>query len=172
MRLGVKGMTCASCVARVERALRRTEGVEEARVNLTTEEAFLRLKEGVDLKEVLKRVEEAGYEPVLSRAEIPVKGMTCASCVARVERAIGRLPGVVSATVNLTTEKAFVEYLPEAVSLARIRQAIREAGYEPLEGTEEARKEGPTYRKDLLLALPFALLTLCLLYTSPSPRDS
>ncbi|MGC8905660.1 cation transporter [Thermus sp.] len=94
--------------------------------------------------------------------KVGVKGMTCAACVARVERVIKRLPGVVSATVNLTTEKAFVEYLPETVSLARIRQAIREAGYEPLEGTEEAREEGPTYRKDLLLALPFALLTLLL----------
>ncbi|WP_022799220.1 heavy metal translocating P-type ATPase [Thermus islandicus] len=162
VKLGVKGMTCAACVARVERALQRAEGVEEARVNLTTEEAFLRLKEGVDLKEVLKRVEEAGYEPVLARAEIPVKGMTCAACVARVERAIQRLPGVVSAVVNLTAEKAFVEYLPDTVSLARIRQAIREAGYEPLEGGEEAGKEAPTYRKDLLLALPFALLTLLL----------
>ncbi|GGN02381.1 copper-translocating P-type ATPase [Thermus composti] len=162
MKVGVKGMTCAACVARVERALKRAEGVEEARVNLTTEEAFLRLQEGVDLKEVLKRVEEAGYEPVVAKAEIPVKGMTCAACVARVERAIKKLPGVVSATVNLAAEKAFVEYLPDTVSLARIRQAIREAGYEPLEGTEEARKEAPTYRKDLLLALPFALLTLLL----------
>ena len=124
IKVGVRGMTCAACVARVERALKRAEGVEEARVNLTTEEAFLRLQEGVDLKEVLRQVEEAGYEPVVARAEIPVKGMTCAACVARVERAIKRLPGVVSATVNLTAEKAFVEYLPDTVSLARIRQAI------------------------------------------------
>lgn len=94
--------------------------------------------------------------------KLGVKGMTCAACVARVERAIQRLPGVVSAVVNLTAEKAFVEYLPDTVSLARIRQAIREAGYEPLEGGEEAGKEAPTYRKDLLLALPFALLTLLL----------
>jgi len=162
IKVGVKGMTCAACVARVERALKRAPGVEEARVNLTTEEAFLRLQEGIDLKEVLKQVEEAGYEPVVARVEIPIRGMTCAACVARVERAIKRLPGVVSATVNLAAEKAFVEYLPDTVSLARIRQAIREAGYEPLEGTEEARKEAPTYRKDLLLALPFALLTLLL----------
>ncbi|WP_337844479.1 heavy metal translocating P-type ATPase [Thermus sp.] len=155
-------MTCAACVARVERALRAAEGVAEARVNLTTEEAFLRLAEGVDLKEVLKWVEEAGYTPVTARAEIPVKGMTCAACVARVERAIRALPGVLSAQVNLATEKAFVEYLPDTVSLARIRQAIREAGYEPLETEEAARKEAPTYRRDLLLALPFAFLLLAL----------
>ena len=92
IKVGVRGMTCAACVARVERALKRAEGVEEARVNLTTEEAFLRLQEGVDLKEVLRQVEEAGYEPVVARAEIPVKGMTCAACVARVERAISGFP--------------------------------------------------------------------------------
>lgn len=162
VRVGVKGMTCAACVARVERALRAAEGVVEARVNLTTEEAFLRLAEEVDLKEVLKRVEEAGYTPVTARAEITVKGMTCAACVARVERAIRALPGVLSAQVNLATEKAFVEYLPDTVGLARIRQAIREAGYEPLETEEAARKEAPTYRRDLLLALPFAFLLLAL----------
>ncbi|WP_026175022.1 heavy metal translocating P-type ATPase [Thermus igniterrae] len=162
VRVGVRGMTCAACVARVERALKRAEGVEEALVNLTTEEAFLRLGEGVDLKEVLRRVEEAGYEPVVARAEIPVRGMTCAACVARVERALQRLPGVLAASVNLATEKAFVEYLPDTVSLARLRQAIREAGYEPLEAQEEAPRAEPLYRKDLLLALPFALLTLLL----------
>jgi len=88
--------------------------------------------------------------------------MTCAACVARVERAIGKLPGILSVSVNLATEKAFVEYLPDTVSLSRIRQAIREAGYEPLAVEEERKEEGATYRKDLLLALPFALLTLLL----------
>ncbi|MFX8327845.1 heavy metal-associated domain-containing protein, partial [Acinetobacter baumannii] len=59
--------------------------------------------------------------------------MTCAACVARVERALKKLPGVLSAHVNLATEKAFVEYLPDTVTLPRLRQAIRDAGYEPLE---------------------------------------
>ncbi len=94
--------------------------------------------------------------------KVGVRGMTCASCVARVERAIGRLPGVLSVSVNLATEKAFVEYLPDAVSLPRLHQAIREAGYEPVEVAEEEAKPLPTYRNDLLLAVPFALLTLLL----------
>ncbi|WP_135257573.1 heavy metal translocating P-type ATPase [Thermus caldilimi] len=161
VKVGVKGMTCASCVVRVERALKRAPGVEEARVNLTTEEAFLRLQEGIDLKEVLKQVEEAGYEPVVAKAEIPVKGMTCAACVTRVERALKKLPGVLSAQVNLATEKAFVEYLPDTVTLPRLRQAIREAGYEPLEVAQE-EKRAPAYPTDLLIALPFAFLTLLL----------
>ncbi|WP_244362588.1 heavy metal translocating P-type ATPase [Thermus brockianus] len=161
VKVGVKGMTCAACVARVERALKRAEGVVEARVNLTTEEAFLRLQEGIDLKEVLKQVEEAGYEPVVARVEIPIRGMTCAACVARVERALKKLPGVLSAHVNLATEKAFVEYLPDTVTLPRLRQAIRDAGYEPLEVAQE-EKRAPAYPMDLLIALPFAFLTLLL----------
>ncbi len=155
-------MTCAACVTRVERALKGAPGVEEAWVDLTAEEAFLRLSGGVDLKEVLRRVGEAGYEPVVARAEIPIKGMTCAACVARVERAIRALPGVVSVRVDLATERAYVEYLPGSLSLPRIRAAIREAGYEALEPeTKETQEENP-YRKDLLLALPFALLTFLL----------
>ncbi|WP_298630150.1 heavy metal translocating P-type ATPase [uncultured Thermus sp.] len=161
VKVGVKGMTCAACVARVERALKRAPGVEEARVNLTTEEAFLRLQEGVNLAEVLKRVEEAGYEPVVARVEIPIRGMTCAACVARVERALKKLPGVLAANVNLATEKALVEYLPDTVTLPRLRQAIREAGYEPLEVAQEERK-APAYPTDLLIALPLAFLTLLL----------
>ena len=160
-KVKVRGMTCASCVARVERALQRAPGVEEARVNLTTEEAFLRLQEGVDLKEVLKQVEEAGYEPVVAQAEIPIRGMTCAACVAQVERALKGLPGVLAAHVNLATEKASLEYLPDTVTLPRLHQAIREAGYEPLEVAQEERK-APAYPLDLLIALPFALLTLLL----------
>ncbi|TBH20508.1 heavy metal translocating P-type ATPase [Thermus thermamylovorans] len=162
VKVKVRGMTCASCVARVERSLKRSPGVEEAWVDLTTEEAFLRLGEGVDLRGILKKVEEAGYEPVVARAEIPIRGMTCAACTARVEKAISRLPGVLSVSVNLATERASVEYLPDTVSLPRLHQAIREAGYEPLGPAEEAARPAPTYRKDLLLALPFALLTLLL----------
>ncbi|WP_185747532.1 heavy metal translocating P-type ATPase [Thermus tengchongensis] len=160
-KVKVRGMTCASCVARVERALQRAPGVEEARVNLATEEAFLRLQEGVDLKEVLKQVEEAGYEPVVARAEIPIRGMTCAACAARVERALKGLPGVLAAHVNLATEKASLEYLPDTVTLPRLHQAIREAGYKPLEVAQEERK-APAYPLDLLIALPFAFLTLLL----------
>ena len=72
IKVGVRGMTCAACVARVERALKRAEGVEEARVNLTTEEAFLRLQEGVDLKEVLRQVEEVGRASCRERVSSPV----------------------------------------------------------------------------------------------------
>ncbi|WP_117238054.1 heavy metal translocating P-type ATPase [Thermus sediminis] len=160
VRLGIKGMTCAACVARVERALRRAEGVAEARVNLATEKAFLLLDpEKGDLKGVLAAIQEAGYEPVVERAEIPIRGMTCAACAARVERALGRVPGVLEVGVNLVTERASVRYLPDTVSLARLQEAVREAGYEPVpeKPKEEDLEAGESHRKELQWALLFTL---------------
>ena len=129
IRIGVAGMSCASCVARVERAIARQPGVESAAVNLAAETAVVRFDQA-EIPQLLDAVRGAGYEPVVETATIGVGGMTCASCVARVERAIKALPGVLQATVNLSTESATVEYLPDSVSRERIAQAIREAGYE------------------------------------------
>jgi len=173
---GVQGMTCASCVARVERALKKQPGVVEATVNLATEKATVILDpEQASLQTLLEAVRESGYEPVVETAEIPIQGMTCASCAARVERALRSLPGVLEATVNLATEKATVRFLPETISLARIQAAIREAGYEPLEaartGTDPeaaAREEElRRFRRDLGLA---AALTPPLVLLSMGPH--
>jgi len=160
---GVKGMSCASCVSRVERALNRQEGVSSASVNLATERATVTLEEGQgDVGRILAAVEDAGYEPVTQRAEIGVKGMSCASCVSRVERAIRKLPGVVEAGVNLATEKATVRYIPESVSLARIEAAIGDAGYEPVaqasgQADAEDDEEGRTLRRLLWVAAAFTV---------------
>ncbi len=174
--VGVQGMTCASCVTRVEKALKKQSGVVEATVNLATEKATVTYDpEKASLDDILGAIKEAGYEPVLQTAEIPIAGMTCASCVTRVEKALKKLPGVVEATVNLATERATVRYLPEVVSLARMKAAIKEAGYEPLEVDEagggdpeaEAReKELQAYRKDLTLA---AVLTVPLVIIAMTP---
>ena len=93
IRIGVSGMTCASCVARVERVLARQPGVESAAVNLASETAVVRFDQA-QVPQLLEAVRGAGYEPVLGSVTIGVGGMTCASCVARVERAIKALPGV------------------------------------------------------------------------------
>jgi Cu+-exporting ATPase len=93
-------MTCASCVARVERALRRVEGVRSASVNLATEQATVEVEPGLDLLRLKAAVEDAGYEVAPAQVTLRVTGMTCASCVARVERALRRVPGVLEARVN------------------------------------------------------------------------
>ncbi|ROR34784.1 heavy metal translocating P-type ATPase [Inmirania thermothiophila] len=144
----IGGMTCASCVARVERALRRREGVETAEVNLATERARVAFDaRRVELPELVEAVRQAGYEPVVTRTELGVKGMTCAACVRRVERALGKLPGVLSASVNLATGRATVEHLADAVTPAALGAAVRAAGYEPVLGAaadadrEQAERE-------------------------------
>ena len=161
---GVKGMTCASCVSRVERTLKKQAGVSAASVNLATEKATVEFdpEAGGDVCQLLDAVNDAGYEAVAAQDEIGVRGMTCASCVSRVEKAIRKLPGVLEASVNLATEKATVRYLPEAVSLVRIGEAIKDAGYEPVE-QEQGRSEPPVdeesaaLRKLLIFAAAFTL---------------
>ncbi len=134
IELGVQGMTCASCVGRVERGLNKVEGVESASVNLATERATVTYDPAVATPQILlDKVKDVGYAPVVSHIELGVQGMTCASCVGRVERGLQKVDGVLSATVNLATERASVAYLPSSVSPGQLKAAIRASGYEVLE---------------------------------------
>jgi Cu+-exporting ATPase len=134
----ITGMTCASCVVRVEKAVGKVPGVEHASVNLATERLSFELDEGVASVEAVKKaVIGAGYgveeRTAGRRAVFPVDGMTCASCTARIEKVVGRLAGVESVAVNLATEKADVAYDPARVRLSEIKRAITAAGYTPRE---------------------------------------
>ncbi|MFC6048312.1 copper ion binding protein, partial [Methylobacterium hispanicum] len=106
--LPVEGMSCASCVGRVERALGKVEGVEAVSVNLATERADIRASGSLDPERLAQAVEAAGYSVPAQAVELSIEGMTCASCVGRVERALKAVPGVAEATVNLATERASV----------------------------------------------------------------
>jgi len=143
LTLPVEGMTCASCVGHVERALRKVAGVTEASVNLATERASVTF----DTKQsspgdLVAAVRDAGYDVPTESVTLSIGGMTCASCVNHVERALNKVSGVVSASVNLATEKAAVTYIPTAVGMAELRQAVADSGYEVLEAPEEAPAEG------------------------------
>lgn len=128
----VEGMTCASCVARVEKALARVPGATGAAVNLATEKASVDLDPGqAGPAEAMAAVRKMGYTPVAQTLDIGIGGMTCASCVARVERVLRKLPGVLDVGVNLATEKATISYLPEMTGADRLEEVIRKAGYEP-----------------------------------------
>ena len=130
LSLGVQGMTCASCVSRVERGLKRVDGVQDVTVNLATERANVTYDpERVAPGALLEAVEARGYTPVKAKTSFSVEGMTCASCVGRVERALKKTPGVLEAAVNLATERASVTYLPDAVGPGVLKAAIRRAGY-------------------------------------------
>jgi len=173
LRLGVDGMTCASCSARVERALRKVPGVAAASVNLATAQAEVRLApQAASAQALVDAVAAAGYTPVTAEATLDVEGMTCASCVARVERALRRQPGVLAATVNLATQRAQVRYLPAATDADALAQAVIAAGYgaRPVDAGSAAEDASAAahaqslarLRRDVLLAAALALPVLLL----------
>ena len=165
LSIPVEGMTCASCVGRVERVLSALPGIAAANVNLATERADITFRSAPDPLGAARAIEDAGYAVPEESVEFQVEGMTCASCVGRVERALKAVPGVMSASVNLATEKASVRYLAEIVSVDDLASAIRDTGYEAhpiaaavVEGREDAREQ--EYRS-LTRSLAFAaVLTL------------
>jgi len=167
LTLPVEGMTCASCVGRVEQALRAVPGVAHATVNLATERAEVAFAGEPDLQAVVAAIDRTGYSVGAATTELGIEGMTCASCVGRVERALKRVPGVLDASVNLATERAQVRHVAGAVSAADLEAAIQAAGYEPrrvaAEGAsvdheaERREREMRSLRRALLTA---ALLTL------------
>ena len=127
IQLGITGMTCASCVGRVEKALRKVDGVEDATVNLATEAATVRAP-GLPLAQLVEAVERAGYGVAAEDVRLSIEGMTCASCVGRVEKALRKVPGVLSASVNLATESAHARVLA-GTPVSALRAAVVKAGY-------------------------------------------
>ncbi|MEW5850069.1 MAG: heavy metal translocating P-type ATPase [Myxococcota bacterium] len=132
LRFAVEGMTCASCVGHVERALKKVPGVTAAAVNLATESATVHADAAVSSETLAHAVEDAGYKAVfpkvLDALSFNVQGMTCASCVGHVERALRKVPGVADANVNLATESATVR-LAAPVDLRVLQDAVADAGY-------------------------------------------
>jgi Cu+-exporting ATPase len=147
LTLQIHGMSCASCIGRVERALKKVPGVIEANVNLATEEARVVTDPAqVSAATLVDVVKGAGYEAEVAHRTFVIGGMSCASCVGRVERALRKLPGVVEASVNLATEKANVVYVPKTLMPARIAEAVTAAGYtatpEEAEGSARSKDHG------------------------------
>ena len=159
LTLPVEGMTCASCVGRVERALRAVPGVTQANVNLATERAEVITTDPADRSRLVAAIEDAGYGVPSEAIELEIEGMTCASCVARVERALKAVPGVSSAAVNLATERATIT---GSAGDAALMAAVKDAGYDARRAQRSpaadqataARKAGEEARlkRDLLLA--------------------
>ncbi|WOB10874.1 heavy metal translocating P-type ATPase [Piscinibacter gummiphilus] len=124
----VEGMTCASCVLRVEKSLAAVPGVADVTVNLATEAATVQADASVKPEALQAAIEKAGYSVAAQTLELQIEGMTCASCVGRVEKALKRVPGVVNAEVNLATERAQVRMAGSADAAALIA-AVEKAGY-------------------------------------------
>jgi len=169
LTLPVKGMSCASCAKSVEGALAGVDGVAESRVNFATERAQVGLQEGrqVPVEKLAQAVADSGYEVRTAETSLTVQGMTCASCVSRVEEALAAVGGVLEATVNLATDRATVRYVPGATELRDLAQVVRNAGYEVVEAEDggdrtdvegQAREEEQrSMKRRFLWALSFAL---------------
>jgi len=138
IELPIRGMSCASCVAKIESTLAQQPGVVDATVNLATERASIRYANGASPQTLVEAIRGLGYEVPGERATIPVRGMSCASCVAKIESGLASHPGVLTASVNFAAEHATVEYVPAQVAVEDLRRAIRELGYEPGEVAETA----------------------------------
>jgi Au+-exporting ATPase len=162
--LAVEGMSCASCVGRVEQALSKVPGVENVSVNLATEKATIR-GTNLDRNALAKAVEAAGYAVTAEQSvSMAIDGMSCASCVGAVERALRQVPGVTDASVNLATERATIA---GSADMRDLKAAVVAAGYEA-RAIDEAGTAGETaderkdeerreLRRDLTVA---ALLTV------------
>ncbi|HET7271447.1 MAG TPA: heavy metal translocating P-type ATPase [Rubrobacter sp.] len=163
----VSGMSCASCVRRVERALSKQEGVARASVNFAAERATVSYDPAVTRPEdLVGTIEDAGYGAEVQRVSFGVTGMSCASCVGRVERALMKVPGVLHASVNLATEKVAVEYLAGETEWRDLERAVEGAGYGLVREEEEVvaedaqEREYGRLRADFLLAAALTALIL------------
>jgi len=159
--LQITGMTCATCAGTVERKLSQLRGVSKAAVNLASEKATVEYDPSqATEKDLVQAVEDAGYGVAISEVVFDVTGMTCATCVQNIEAALNGLDGVVSASVNLASEKAYVRYNPEVITVPRLKKAISDAGYKAEPADEKAgdyeRQARDRERRRLVLLLVFS----------------
>jgi Cu+-exporting ATPase len=167
MTLPVTGMTCANCVATVERSLKKLDGVGSAVVNLSSERATVEFDPAlVGTLDLIKRVERAGYGIAAGEAELIISHLADDNDARRLEKALLKLEGVLEAQVNITTEKARVRYVPTVVTQSEIRRAIVGAGFEALEvggGSEDAEAKAREHE----IAEQKRLLIIGLIFTIP-----
>ena len=145
--LMIDGMTCASCVGRVERTLAAQDGVGEVAVNLASETARLRADDPEALVRAALALEELGYPARRAKVTLNVASMSCASCVGRVDKALEAVPGVLEVSVNLAAETATVTYLEGATTPAALIAASTEIGY-PAEIAEATATTDRAARKE------------------------
>jgi Cu+-exporting ATPase len=130
VKLRIAGMTCAMCTQAIKGTLEGLKGVMEVQVDLASETATVLMEPGkVRAADLVNAVKELGYEPLPDSVEVHIGGMTCAMCVAAIGSALSDLPGVVSAEVNLATEKARIVYLPDMTGVKDIEKAVTGLGY-------------------------------------------
>lgn len=168
----ISGMTCAACANRIEKGLKKVEGVSNANVNFTLETATVTFdKQKTNLNQLEQKVQSLGYDVVKETVELKLMGMTCAACANRIEKGLQRLPGVSKATVNFALETALVEFHPQQITIKELIQKVEQLGYhaetkEDLPSdTDYKQKEIQQQLKRFIIA---AILSLPLLWSMVS----
>ncbi len=165
--LPILGMTCANCVATVERNLKKVDGVDTANVNLSSERAAISYDpKKATLTDMITRVQKAGYDVAMGQASLAIRNLSDAADVKRLEKALNALDGVIEASANLATERAAVRYVPTIISQNEIRRAIRSAGFEVVEdGSNMEDAEASARQKEIRQQR--LLLIVGLIFTVP-----
>jgi Cu+-exporting ATPase len=160
-------MTCANCVATVERNLKKVSGVEQATVNLSSERASVNYDPTLtDIEGLIDRVRRAGYDVATGEADLVIQRLSDDNDARRLEKALGQLEGVLEASVTYAGERAWVRYVPTVISQAEIRQAVTEAGFVALETGGEA-EDAERLAREVEIAKQRRLLIIGLIFTIP-----
>nr|WP_307443605.1 copper-exporting P-type ATPase CopA [Bacillus atrophaeus] len=171
--LQVSGMTCAACASRIEKGLKRMDGVADAHVNLALETSNVTYNPSETGAAAIKeKIEKLGYGVVTEKAEFQIAGMTCAACANRIEKRLNKTEGVSSAPVNFALETVAVEYNPKEVTITDLKETVAKLGYQ-LEQKEEAdgKTESPLkkeQRKQTVRLIFSAILSFPLLWAMVS----
>jgi Cu+-exporting ATPase len=167
LTLPILGMTCANCVATVERNLKKVDGVDSANVNLSSERAAVSYDpKKANLGDFIDQVQRAGYEIAMGEASLGIKNLSDASDVRRLEKVLLAEEGVIEANVNLASEKALIKYVPTVVSQNELRRSIRSAGFETLE-TDIPLEDAEAKARQKEIAEQRRLLIIGLIFTIP-----
>ncbi|SIT83418.1 heavy metal translocating P-type ATPase [Pontibaca methylaminivorans] len=143
----IDGLSCGSCAARAQKALAAIPAVQAADVNLANERGTIRFDGAADARAVREALDAAGYPARTSTATLDVEGMSCASCVGRVEKALRTLPDVIDANVNLATQTVRVTWLEGEHSIRDLAHAVSDAGYPATPQEPDAPREDPQERR-------------------------
>jgi Cu+-exporting ATPase len=174
IQLELTGLNCASCVGRAERALAAVPNVQGASVNLASSTAQITAETDLSWQNVADALRDAGYPAPEHRVRLTVEGLSCASCVGRVERALGAVPGVLQASVNLANHSAEVTYLAQSTSAEELAQIASDSGYAAAvdSGAPEATGQSERMAQEIaelrrsvwiaaLLTVPVVVLEMC-----------
>jgi P-type Cu+ transporter len=144
----VSGMTCAACASRIEKGLKKVDGVSDANVNFAMEKASVKFDPAVTTpQELEEKIIDLGYDVVTEKAELDITGMTCAACSIRIEKGLNKTEGVSSANVNLALEKATVEYNPTLIAVSDLVKRVEKLGYGARETVNGNPEETADYRE-------------------------